>query len=416
MHRQHLRQVLQACLLISDLSAVLEDLHQLLAMGVRLKDVLEQTRLACHKASAASGAIPQKSMPLSRRTSFCCRLLNVPKSRRSRRSIGIAVQRVPKCILLHITTDVVLPPLRVDVREVDMDVGGGVIVPFTVAEDTDLEAVTAEVVPASYYDTLASFEYQLRVTKRDRDSRSKDVHVKSESAENATAQGAEPGAENPPSRGLASLAALLGAFLAGSLLASAGDAFASTINQKYTAQGKYIPKKYRRWKPTVVLLQDHPKLGKKGDVVTVKKGYYRNILYPEGVAKRQDASIMNQLEREAREKSKEAAQELAEAMKRKEAVEKHGPFVFEKKVREDRENIYGSLSQINVAEEIVKATAVPVRQVSVQIPKITKVGTYRGTIEFLPEVIAVLEIKVVPEGYQEEGEEGEEGEEEEASE
>lgn len=43
MHRQHLRQVLQACLLIPDLSTVLEDLHQLLAMGVRLKDVLEQT-------------------------------------------------------------------------------------------------------------------------------------------------------------------------------------------------------------------------------------------------------------------------------------------------------------------------------------------------------------------------------------
>ena len=74
-------------------------------------------------------------------------------------------------------------------------------------------------------------------------------------------------------------------------------------------------------------------------------------------------------------------------MKKKETVEKHGPcgslfilcslrrllleiraliistlqhgmnvyrvhrFVFEKKVREDKENIYGSLSQINVAED-----------------------------------------------------------------
>eukprot|EP00439_Symbiodinium_sp_Y106_P086654 s17_g34.t3 len=296
---------------------------------------------------------------------------------------------------------------------VDMDVGGGVIVPFTVAEDTDLEAVTAEVVRLH---GLSSIEHRRIV--REWVLLLDSAQTGSDRASLMWAEG-DLGLEAKAPRmrprralSLASLGALLGAFLAGSLLASAGDAFASSINQKYTAKGKYIPKKYRKWKPDVVLLQDHPKLGKKGDVVTVKRGYYRNILYPEGVAKRQDASIMNQLKQEERAKNKEAAMELAEAMKKKETVEKHGPFVFEKKVREDKENIYGSLSQINVAEEIVKATAVPVRQVSVQIPKITKVGTYRATIEFLPEVIAVLEVKVVPEGYQEEGEEGEEGEEE----
>ncbi|CAE6946192.1 rplI [Symbiodinium sp. KB8] len=293
--------------------------------------------------------------------------------------------------------------------KVDMDVGGGVTVPFTVAEDTDLEAVTAEVVRLH---GLSGIEHR-RIVRYLQQVRAHVVAgAKAETIVDLWIEEvirgdlgleAKAAPRMRPRRvlSIASLAALLGAFLAGSLLASAGDAFASTINQKYTATGKYIPKKYRRWKPTVVLLQDHPKLGKKGDVVTVKKGYYRNILYPEGVAKRQDASIMKQLDQEARLKSKEAATQLAEALKKKDAIEKHGPFIFEKKVREDKENIYGSLSQINVAEEIVKATAVPVRQVSVQIPKITKVGTYRGTIEFLPEVIAVIEIKVVPEGYEE---------------
>ncbi|CAE7529308.1 rplI, partial [Symbiodinium pilosum] len=142
----------------------------------------------------------------------------------------------------------------------------------------------------------------------------------------------------------------------------------------------------------------------------VKRGYYRNVLYPEGIAKRQDASIKRMLEQEEKMKSEEAAKELREALERKRAIEDHGEFVFEKKVREDKENIYGSLSQINVAEEVVKSTAVPVRQVSVQIPKITKVGEYRGSIELTPEVIAVFKIKVVPEGSlgKEEGEEGEE--------
>ncbi|CAE7538114.1 unnamed protein product [Symbiodinium natans] len=42
MHREHLRQILQACLLVPDLSTVLADLHQLLAMAVRLKDILQQ--------------------------------------------------------------------------------------------------------------------------------------------------------------------------------------------------------------------------------------------------------------------------------------------------------------------------------------------------------------------------------------
>lgn len=44
-------------------------------------------------------------------------------------------------------------------------------------------------------------------------------------------------------------------------------------------------------------------------------------------------------------------------------------FVFEKKVRDGSEMIYGSLSEINVAEEVVKATAVPIRRTSVSIPK-----------------------------------------------
>ena len=67
--------------------------------------------------------------------------------------------------------------------------------------------------------------------------------------------------------------------------------------------------------------------------------------------------------------------------------------MFEKKVREGSEMIYGSLSEINVAEEVVKATAVPIRRTSVSIPKVTALGDFKGSIELHPEVTANIEIK-----------------------
>ncbi|MBC7647467.1 MAG: 50S ribosomal protein L9 [Pseudopedobacter sp.] len=70
----------------------------------------------------------------------------------------------------------------------------------------------------------------------------------------------------------------------------------------------------------IILLEPMPKLGKVGDVVSVKGGYARNFLVPRGIALYATASNMKTLEARIRSKGKQlerekiAAEKLAESL------------------------------------------------------------------------------------------------------
>jgi len=159
----------------------------------------------------------------------------------------------------------------------------------------------------------------------------------------------------------------------------------------------------------VILLKDFRALGKKDDIKKVKRGYYRNFLFPAGIAVRQNKDEMKRIRYDQMQSEKASAEALDKAKKQKEEIEAHGVYVFTKKVREGTDNIYGSLSEINVAEEVVKATATPVKRTSVEIPKVSQLGEYKGRIDLGLGIIANIDIKVVKEGGADEGQ----GEEEE---
>ncbi|CAK9069081.1 50S ribosomal protein L9 [Durusdinium trenchii] len=148
----------------------------------------------------------------------------------------------------------------------------------------------------------------------------------------------------------------------------------------------------------VVLLKDRAQLGQKGETIQVKRGYYRNYLFPEGIAIRETMADLGKLSKEKREKEQMSEEAKRLAMEQKDKIESHGTWVFEKKVREGSDKIYGSLSEINVAEEIVKTTAIPIRRASLSIPKVTTLGDFKGTVELAAGITATLPIKVVKQG------------------
>ncbi|HRD20465.1 MAG TPA: 50S ribosomal protein L9, partial [Fervidobacterium sp.] len=51
----------------------------------------------------------------------------------------------------------------------------------------------------------------------------------------------------------------------------------------------------------VVLLQDVPKLGRKGQIVTVSDGYARNFLIPKGLVKEATEGVLKELEMQREE-------------------------------------------------------------------------------------------------------------------
>ncbi|CAE8617697.1 unnamed protein product [Polarella glacialis] len=152
-------------------------------------------------------------------------------------------------------------------------------------------------------------------------------------------------------------------------------------------------------KLSIVLMKDDKFLGKTGDIIKVKRGHFRNWLFPHGIAKKQDTTIMKQLEQKDKDQKIVITKMYTDAMEKKQKIEGHGVWIFPKKVREGTNKIYGSLTAINVAEEIVKATAIPIRITSVEIPKVTELGEYTGTVELADEVTAYVKIKVVAEGF-----------------
>jgi len=145
----------------------------------------------------------------------------------------------------------------------------------------------------------------------------------------------------------------------------------------------------------LVLNKDVSKLGRAGDLVEVAPGYARNYLLPQGLAVRTTPGVLKQVERR-REAERQRLLELkAQSETIKAALEKAGRLTIAKQVGE-KDAIFGTVTDREVAEVIQSATGQEVDRRGVTVPEVHKVGTYRVEIKLHPEVTATVEIEVVP--------------------
>ncbi|MFN4201020.1 MAG: 50S ribosomal protein L9 [Fervidobacterium gondwanense] len=102
----------------------------------------------------------------------------------------------------------------------------------------------------------------------------------------------------------------------------------------------------------VVLLQDVPKLGRKGQVVNVSDGYARNFLMPKGLAKEATPEVLKELERQKQEEQRKFEEQKKESEALLSELHKH---VFKIKAKAgEGGKLFGSLTNANIAEEITK--------------------------------------------------------------
>lgn len=145
----------------------------------------------------------------------------------------------------------------------------------------------------------------------------------------------------------------------------------------------------------VVLKQDYGQLGQAMDVVTVKNGYARNFLIPQGIAV--PAS-------EGNRRAVAEAKKFAERREQKRIVESGAqakkieniPCTIPVKVQEG-EKIYGSVGTQEIVEFLKKeGFAVEKRAVELEEP-IRELGVYNVPIRLHKEVTATLKVWVVKE-------------------
>ncbi|MEN3043247.1 MAG: 50S ribosomal protein L9 [Fervidobacterium sp.] len=102
----------------------------------------------------------------------------------------------------------------------------------------------------------------------------------------------------------------------------------------------------------VVLLQDVPRLGKKGEITNVSDGYARNFLIPKGLAKEATEQVIKQLEKE-KEQEKQRQEALRKESEKLLAQLHQHVFKISAKAGESGK-LFGSLTNSNIAEEISK--------------------------------------------------------------
>ncbi len=145
----------------------------------------------------------------------------------------------------------------------------------------------------------------------------------------------------------------------------------------------------------LVLTQDVKKLGKNGDLVEVAPGYARNYLLPQKMAVLTTPGILKQVERRRELERQRLLEEKKQAETRKTALESVGHFSIQKQAGEG-DAIFGSVTTQEVADVILATTNQEVDKRGITLPDIRKIGTYKAELKLHPEVVAVVEIQVLP--------------------
>jgi large subunit ribosomal protein L9 len=148
----------------------------------------------------------------------------------------------------------------------------------------------------------------------------------------------------------------------------------------------------------VVLREDVDKLGLRGEVVNVARGYARNLLLPRGLAEVATPGLVKELERREAQRARHEAKTVDEARaiaKRIDGLELRfdvnaGPTGA----------LFGSVTATNVADRLREKHGLRVDRRKLDMETIKRIGRYTIPFEVFPDVVAELKLAVAPEGQE----------------
>jgi large subunit ribosomal protein L9 len=147
----------------------------------------------------------------------------------------------------------------------------------------------------------------------------------------------------------------------------------------------------------VILLQDVDKVGLRGDVVDVARGYARNFLLPRRLAESATPGRLADLERRDSLRARHEAKTFDEA---REIAEKLAPAEVRFDVKAGPTGaLFGSVTPTNIADEIWRTQKIRVDRRKIELAEpIKRTGRYEVPIELFADVRVDLRTLVVPEG------------------
>lgn len=146
----------------------------------------------------------------------------------------------------------------------------------------------------------------------------------------------------------------------------------------------------------VILLEKIPNLGNLGDKVTIRPGFGRNYLIPQGKAVPATASKIAEFEQRRAELEQKAAAELGAAQARLERLTALQVTISQKAGEEGR--LYGSVGTKDIADAVA-ALGVELRKAEVRLPSgpLRHTGDHQITVQLHGDVTGLIAVQIVPE-------------------
>ena len=146
----------------------------------------------------------------------------------------------------------------------------------------------------------------------------------------------------------------------------------------------------------VILLQDVEKLGLRGEVIDVARGYARNYLLPRRLAENATQARVAEIRKVDAERAKHEARTAEQAQ---EIAELLGKSVLRFEVKAGPTgSLFGSVTPSDIADEIWRARKVRVDRRKIATDPLKRIGRYSITIELFQDVQVEVKTLVVPEG------------------
>ena len=147
----------------------------------------------------------------------------------------------------------------------------------------------------------------------------------------------------------------------------------------------------------IILRQDVEKVGLRGEVVDVARGYARNFLIPRGLAEPASPARVAEIEKRASQRARQEASTFDQARELAATLERT-ELRFDVKAGPTG-SLFGSVTPTDLADELWKVAKVRVDRRKIDLAEpIKKVGRYEVPVELFTDVTATVRTLVVPEG------------------
>jgi large subunit ribosomal protein L9 len=146
----------------------------------------------------------------------------------------------------------------------------------------------------------------------------------------------------------------------------------------------------------VILLKDVEKVGLRGDVVSVARGYARNFLLPRNLAELATAARVAELRKRESQRARHEAKTADEAQTIAAKLGK-AELRFEMKAGPTG-SLFGSVTPTDIADQIWETQKIRVDRRKIGVDNIKRIGRYTVPIDLFQDVTVEIPVLVIPEG------------------